>query len=158
MLSADSPQSGLESYFQIQGTGACISAGAVHGAAEFAGVIGQCAALAHLDLSHADIREASRGSEPCTSAWAVCSPDSPQSKRQLYTSTRCWEACRSAGPVPSAGSVWKHLVFPWKYFYKHSSEQLSRQAAWDIVMYTPEAKELKEKRCFCSSVHIFHTM
>jgi len=22
------------------------------------------------------------------------------------------------------GGMWKHLVFPWKYFYKHSSEQL----------------------------------
>ena len=22
--------------------------------------------------------------------------------------------------------MWKHLVFPWKYFYKHSSEQLQQ--------------------------------
>ena len=51
--------------------------------------------------------------------------------------------------------MWKHLVFPWKYFYKHSSEQLSRQALWDIVMYTPEAKEHKKKRCLYSGVHIF---
>jgi hypothetical protein len=44
--------------------------------------------------------------------------------------------------------MWKPLVFPYKYFCKRSSEQLSRQAAWDIVMYTPAAKERKEKRCF----------
>ena len=62
MLSADSPQSEIQSYFQIRGIGSCISAGAVHGAAEFAGVIGQCAALAHLDLSHTDIREAGAAS------------------------------------------------------------------------------------------------
>ena len=40
----------------------------------------------------------------------------------------------------------------------NESEQLSRQAAWDIAMYAPAAKEYKEKRCFCSSVHILHTM
>ena len=51
--------------------------------------------------------------------------------------------------------MWKHIVFPWKYFYKHSSEQLSRQVVWDIVMYTPEAKELKEKQCSCSQVFTF---
>ena len=32
------------------------------------------------------------------------------------------------------GGMWKYLVFPQKYFYKHSSEQLSRQAAWATVM------------------------
>ena len=63
--------------------------------------------------------------------------------------------CSYLSSYVEVGGMWKHLVFPWKYFYKHSSEQLSRQAAWDIVMYTPEVKELKEKQCSCSSVHIF---
>ena len=53
------------------------------------------------------------------------------------------------------GGMWKHLVFPWKYFYKNSNEQLSRQSVWDIVMYTPEAKELKEKQCSCTQVFTF---
>ena len=36
--------------------------------------------------------------------------------------------------------MWNHQIFPSKYFYKHSNEQLSRQAAWDIAMYEPAAK------------------
>ncbi len=34
----------------------------------------------------------------------------------------------------------------------------SRQVIWSMVMYTPTAEEHKEIRCFCSGVHIFHTV
>jgi hypothetical protein len=44
--------------------------------------------------------------------------------------------------------MWKHLVFPEKYFYKHSSEQFSRQVAWAIVMYTDSGQGTQEKQYF----------
>ena len=52
------------------------------------------------------------------------------------------------------GRTW-NLSFPTYTSTNNSSEQIRKQAAWDIVMYTPEAKEHKKKRCFCSIVFTF---
>jgi hypothetical protein len=109
------------------------------GAESLAGVLGQCAALAHLNLnfgaagaeSFAGVLPQRRAlthlnrdageptlahlTEPAlTHLVSQPSAGSPQSQLESYSRSRGREFCRSAGTVPSAGSPRSQLQSDWK--------------------------------------------
>ncbi len=72
------------------------------GEESLAGVLGRWPALAPLNPRYNEIGPV--GAEPCWSSCAVCSADSPQSRRQSDRQCRGREACRIAGALHIAGS------------------------------------------------------